>query len=380
MNPNEEGNNEVNKTSERKELYKYLDLNKITKRIYKEVEPAIKEETPIEQTKPKEPKKSYPQDWTAYNQAQQIEKIYLMHFLDELLDYIPFPEDKKVGRKPISTRDKIFYLTLQSYNIKSSRRCIADLEIAKRLGFIDKAPHFNTVLKCLKDTTLMTYFKHLINVSGIPLQQVETDFAVDSSGFSTSQFDRWFDVRLGTNSDKRRFRKCHLTCGVKTNIITAVNITKGYNADSPQFKDLVLKTNRIYDIREVSADKAYSSRENLNIVSQIGRIAFILFKKNVTKKSRMSGSFLWKRMFKFYSEHQEEFMQHYHKRSNSESTFHMLKIKFGSHLRSKYEIGQINEILAKCLCHNLCVLTQEMFELGINVDFKKCADIPIAHN
>ena len=360
-------------------MYRYLDLNKITTRIYNEVKPAIKEETQVEQIKNKKPKKSYPQDWTAYNQAQQIEKIYLMYFLDELLDYIPFPEDKKVGRKPVSTRDKIFYLTLQFYNIKSSRRCIADLEIAKRLGFIDKAPHFNTVLKCLKDTTLLTYFKHLINVSGIPLQQIETDFAVDSSGFSTSQFDRWFDVRLGTNSDKRRFRKCHLTCGVKTNIITAVNITKGYNADSPQFKDLVLKTNRVYDIREVSADKAYSSRENLNIVSQIGGIAFIPFKKNVTKKSRMSGSFLWKRMFKFYSEHQEEFMQHYHKRSNSESTFHMLKIKFGSHLRSKYEIGQINEILAKCLCHNLCVLTQEMFELGINVDFEKCANIEIAH-
>ena len=62
-----------------------------------------------------------------------------MHFLDELLDYIPFPGDKKVGRKPVSTKDKIFYLTLQSYNIKSSRRCIADLEIARRLGFIDKA-------------------------------------------------------------------------------------------------------------------------------------------------------------------------------------------------------------------------------------------------
>src|SRR3989344_7467727 len=110
MNPNEEGNNEVNKTSERKELYKYLDLSKITKEIYNEVKPAIKEETQVEQIKNKKPKKSYPQDWTAYNQAQQIEKIYLMHFLDELLDYIPFPEDKKVGRKPISTRDKIFLL------------------------------------------------------------------------------------------------------------------------------------------------------------------------------------------------------------------------------------------------------------------------------
>ena len=109
--------------------------------------------------------------------------------------YIPFPEHRSVGRKPVKLRDKIFYLTLQAYNIKSSRRCISDLEIAKKLKYIDNAPHFNTVLKCLNDPNLLSYFKHLINVSGLPLQQVENDFAVDSSGFSTSQFDRWFEAR-----------------------------------------------------------------------------------------------------------------------------------------------------------------------------------------
>jgi hypothetical protein len=260
---------------------------------------------------------TYPQDWTAYNKAQQSEKIYLMRFLDELLGYIPFPERKGVGRKPVQARDKIFYLTLQAYNIKSSRRCIADLQIAKKLGFIDKAPHFNTVLKCLKDPSVMTYLKHLINVSGLPLQQVESDFAVDSSGFSTSMFDRWFDVRLGKQSDKRRFRKAHLTCGVKTNIITAVNITAGYNADSPQFKDLILETNRVYGIHEVSADKAYSSRANLNLVSNLGGVPYIPFKKHTTGKRRRE-ALLWGRMYRYYTQHQEEFMQHYHK-LNSEA-------------------------------------------------------------
>jgi len=268
---------------------------------------------------------------------------------------------------------------MQAYNIKSSRRCIADLEISKRLRFVDKAPHFNTVLKCLNDPNLIQYFKHLINVSGLPLQQVENDFAVDSSGFSTSQFDRWFEARNEKKDTRRRFRKAHLTCGVKTNIITAVNITRGYSADSPQFKDLVLETNKIYDIREISADKAYSSRANLNTVSQIGGIAYIPFKKNTTGKRR-GKALLWGRMYKYYINHQEEFMEHYHKRSNSETVFHMLKIKFGKHIRSKNEIGQANEILAKCLAHNICVLIQEMFELKIPIDFNKCAEIPIAHN
>lgn len=329
--------------------------------------------------KPFGEKRTYPQNWIAYNEAQSKEKILLINILNELLDNIPFPEIKKVGRKSVPIRDKIFYICLQAYNIKSSRRCIADLELCRRSGFTEKTPHFNTILKCLNDSSLAPYFKHLINVSGIPLQQVETDFAIDSSGFSTSQFDRWFDVRLGNNSDKRRFRKCHLTCGVKTNIITAVNITKGYSSDSIQFKDLVLTTNRIYNIREVSADKAYSSRANLNLVSQIGGIPYIPFKTNVTGKRR-GNSLLWGRMYRYYMNHQEEFLQHYHKRSNSESTFHMLKMKFGGYVRSKKEIAQNNEILAKCLAHNICVLIQELFELGINLDFRKCAEIPIAHN
>lgn len=47
----------------------------------------------------------------------------------------------------------------------------------------------------------------------------------------------------------------------------------------------------------------------------------------------------------------------------------MLKAKFSGQLRSKSERGQINEALCKVLCHNLCVLIQSMFELGIMPTF-----------
>jgi len=358
------------------------DITRTAKRLFKIVEPAVKDtQQTFEDYNPKPfwEKRTYPQDWTSYNNAQMKEKILLINILNELLDNIPFPVTKpKVGRNPIQMRDKIFYLVLQAYNVKSSRRCIADLDLCRQLGFVEKTPHFNTVLKCLNDPTLEVYFKHLINVSGLPLQQVEQDFAVDSSGFSTSQFDRWFDVRIGKDSDKRRFRKAHLTCGVKTNIITAVNITAGTSADSLEFENLVEKTNKIFDIREVSADKAYSSRDNLAVVSSIGAIPFIPFKSNT--KGRPNGPWVWRRMFDLYTAHREDFLMHYHKRSNVESTFHMLKSKFGDYLRSKREASQNNEILAKCLAHNICVLIQEMFELGIDIDFEKCAEIPIAHN
>jgi len=381
----------VNKTSDGKQFYSYLDLNKLSKEIYENMRIPKKEmkrwklgvrgikqmEIDVFKKNNGEKKETYSQDWTAYNQAQQKEKVLLMNILNELLDYIPFPKRKGVGRKPLSIKDKIFHIVLQSYNLKSSRRCVSDLEIAKRLGYLEKAPHFNSVLKSLRDPSITNYLNHLIEVSGLPLKNVESDFAIDSSGFSTSQFDRWLDVRAEPNSMKRRFKKCHLTCGVKTNIITAVNITKARASDSNEFPDLVKKTNKLYDIREISADKAYLSKKHFLLVSQIGGIAYIPFKKNTTGKR--GSTKLWGDMYRYFLNHQEEYMQHYHKRSNSETVFHMLKTKFSKHLRSKDESGQTNEILAKCLCHNLCVLIQESFELGIELDFKKCAEIPIAH-
>jgi len=49
------------------------------------------------------------------------------------------------------------------------------------------------------------------------------------------------------------------------------------------------------------------------------------------------------------------FYKHYHKRSNVESTFSMIKKKFGSSVRAKTSVAQVNEVLCKVLCHNICL-------------------------
>jgi len=74
-------------------------------------------------------------------------------------------------------------------------------------------------------------------------------------------------------------------------------------------------------------------------------------------------------MYHWYSYNQKHFMAAYHKRSNVESTFHMIKSKFGDRLRSKTKTAQINEALCKVLAHNLCCLIQSMYELGIEPTF-----------
>ena len=62
-------------------------------------------------------------------------------------------------------------------------------------------------------------------------------------------------------------------------------------------------------------------------------------------------------------------MDQYHKRSNIETAYSMVKGKFESALRSKSDAGQMNVVLCKVLCHNICVLIQSAHALGIDSTF-----------
>lgn len=78
---------------------------------------------------------------------------------------------------------------------------------------------------------------------------------------------------------------------------------------------------------------------------------------------------MWSKMYHYFMFNHEEFLEHYHKRSNAETVFHMIKAKFGDSVRSKDKIAQINEVLLKILCHNICVVIQEMHELSVQPSF-----------
>jgi len=310
--------------------------------------------------------KSYSQDWTEYNNAQTKEKLLFYKLLDELLNVIP-ERTYTFGRPRKSLRDMIFCCMIKTYCNTSARRIISDLELAKRAGHIQEVPHFNTVLNYFDDSGMRTILHYLIRVSAIPVKLVESQFAIDSTGFGTQRFDRWLDLKHRLKSPLGKYKKAHVSCGVKTNIITSVEITKGNAADITQFEDLLKDTAKHFDVEEISADKAYSSRANMDLANKIGAMPYIPFKANAVGNAR--GSPTWSKMFKEFSEKYVEWAEHYHKRSNVESCFAMIKRKFGDSCRCKSDRSQNNEILCKILAHNIVVLIHEMFELKIEIDF-----------
>lgn len=170
--------------------------------------------------------------------------------------------------------------------------------------------------------------------------------------------------------ESRDWIKLHLMCGTKTNVVTAVEISEKYRNDSPYFKPLLEATARNFQMREVSADKGYDSFNNRALALMKGAIAYIPFRASEKRQpSYKNKGELWKRMYHFYAYNTERFMESYHKRSNVETTFMMIKTKFGDSLRSKTERAQINEALCKVLCHNICCLIQSMYELNLKPKF-----------
>jgi Transposase DDE domain len=151
----------------------------------------------------------------------------------------------------------------------------------------------------------------LIRRSALPLAAVETHFAADSSGFSTSRFVRWFDEKYGVTRSGHDWVKVRIVTGVKTNIIAAAFVGDRDAADCPQFRPLLDQTAQAFTVREVSADKAYLSVENVEGVAALGGQV-----------------------------RREEFLKHYHQRSNVELFFKEVKSELGL---SNYRVRDFDE-------------------------------------
>ncbi len=312
-----------------------------------------------------EQRTTYPQAWTAYNSAQTNEKDKFQSLLHELCSGIQEPQIKRAGRPSLPLADALFSVTFKVYSTVSGRRFMSDLREAQGRGFVTKTPHYNSIFNYLENPELTPILRALITQSSLPLQAVETNFAADSSGFTTSRFTRWYDHKYGVTREQHDWVKCHLMCGVKTNIVTAVEILGRNTNDSIVLPALAKSTAHNFQVAEISADKGYASKSNAEAIAALGAVPFISFAAH----HRGNGGGSWEKMYHYFQFKRDEFLQHYHKRSNVESTFSMMKRKFGDGLRSKTDVAMTNETLCKVLCHNLVVLIHEMYELGVDPVF-----------
>jgi transposase len=321
---------------------------------------------------------TYPQPWAAYNRAQVTEKDAFCVLLRDLVADVPSPEQKR-GRPAQPLNDMLFSAAYKVYSTVSGRRFMSDLREATAKGLIDRTPHYNSIFNVLDNEAVTPILKALITRSAMPLKALETNFAVDSTGFGTQSFYRHFSAKYGRERIAREFIQLHAMIGCRTNVVTAAEAMPGPSSDTAMLPPLVAETREHFNVEQVAADKAYCTKTNLELLDGAGIKAMIPFKKNSSATSKTTKeSEVWARLFHFFSLHKDEFLAAYHTRSNVESTFSAMKRKFGDTIRSKSRVAQINEALMKALCHNLVCLIHEMNESGAVAAFPVCTISPVA--
>lgn len=319
------------------------------------------------------PRKTYKQDWPNYDLAQQNEQAEFRGLLADLCSNIPqrvSQKGTKGGNAFTPLSDLIFATIFKIYSGMSGRRFATDLREAQERGYVSQTVHHSTIARCLEDAQTTPILERLIETSSLPFKAIETEFAVDSSGFSSCKFDRWYDEKWGRVKSEHSWVKVHAIVGTTTQVVASVIITDKHAGDAPMFPPLVKATAKNFTVNQVSGDKAYTTTENFQTVEDCGGIGYLSFKTNTT--GGIGG--IYERMYHLFCLNKEDYLHHYHRRSNVESYFSAVKRMFGDSVRSKSEIAMKNEVLGKLLAYNVTLLVHAIYELGLEPRFGHEAD------
>lgn len=352
----------------------YKDLTKLSNRIYKNVKanqkPVQLKLTP--HTKIIKEKKKYTQDWPIYEKAMSEEKLMFLRLLKDAVEHLMLDYNYQGnGRPPMHLADVLKCLCIKSYNNYSSWRTHSELRIAQAMGVIEEIPRRSTINKYMQSPTVTKLLHKLYKTIAEPLAQVELYFSIDATGISNKYGNmRWMKLRHTKEEHKKKkeYSKLNIITGNKTNIICSANITKGTSHESPYLKTLLDDTCKKFSVKELSADAGYLSRKNVQAVSDAGVAPYIMPTRNVNVP--MKGTLTpWNSMLRLWKCHQMTFAQHYHRRSNVETTFSMIKKKFGDFCRTKKTVSQENEILSRIVCHNTVVLAEALLTYDLREGF-----------
>jgi transposase len=307
-----------------------------------------------------EKRKRWPRNESLYNKIQETEFLNFFKFVRFLTN--------KVCKSRKMKKIIQCLLIIHKFPNLSLRRARGFLLLLKEFGviFVD-IPCFKTLSNYRENNLLQITLDKLIEESSKPLSVIEHNFATDATGIRTNLFSSWYSIRCKKEIKRRDHLTIHITTGVKSNIVTALNVEIKSGNDNKIMREHVDKTNENFKINEWSGDGRYWCKDNCRKVTEVGAKPYFMVWKNWSGKSR--GCMPWKIMNLESKNNPEEYGKHYHKRSNVESTNHSKKALFGNKVYSRLPSARINEEILRWINHNINVLNRAKYEWKINPKF-----------
>lgn len=302
-------------------------------------------------------KKRWPRDEVLYNLIQENE------FLN-FFEFVRFLSNKVCKNKKMKCVITCLLIWHKFPNL-SVRRARSFLLFMRKFNIINvRMPCFKTLSNYREDSSLQEILDELIERSSKPLSVIEHDFATDSTGIRTKLFSTWFSLRCKRRIRKRDHLTVHASVGVKSKIVTALNIETRQGKDNIIFREHVDKTSRNFTINEWSGDGMYWCKKNCGKIAEAGGKPY--FKCKSSWNGKQDGFPSWKKMNLFAKQNIEQYKKHYHKRSNIESANMSKKMIHGDKAYSKLKSSRINEETLRWINHNISVLNRAIYEWNIN--------------
>lgn len=305
-------------------------------------------------------KKRWPRDEILYNKIQESE---FLHFFD-FVKYLGFKVCKNKKMRNIITCLIIWH----KFPSLSTRRARSLLLLFKQIKLINvNIPCFKTLCNYRAEPLLHNVLDELIEESSKPLIKIEYDFATDSTGIRTNLFSTWYSLRCKKRIKRRDHLTVHTSVGVKSTIVTAINVEIKKGKDNIIFREHVDKTAKNFKINEWSGDGMYWAKANCAKVAEKGGKPYFNCKSSWNGKQ--GGCPSWKNMNQEHIDNPKDYDKSYHKRSNVESGNQSKKMLHGDKVYSKLDSARVNEETLRWINHNINVLNRAEHEWKIKPKF-----------
>ena len=308
-------------------------------------------------------KKRWPRDEVLYNKIQESEFINFFEFVRYLTNQVC------KGKKMKSMIQCL--LIWRKFPNLSIRRARGLLLVLKKFGIISfDIPCFKTLSNYNASNSLQVILEKLIEESSRPLSAIEHDFATDATGIKTKLFSSWYSLRCRKKIRKRDHVTVHISAGIKSKIVTAINVENERGKDNEIFRDHVDKTASIFKVNEWSGDGMYWAKKNCSKVAAIGGTPYFKCKTGKTAwNGKQDGHPAWKKMNQESIEHPRRYKKHYHKRNNIKSINMSKKMLHGNSVYSRLPSARINEETLRWVNHNINVLNRAKHQWDISPKF-----------
>lgn len=315
-------------------------------------------------------KRKTKRDEGLYSIAQESEVFVFLHCLPWAVRKAVKRDDlwRGHGRPPKELYDILACLCIQRYVGVSARRSMGWIKMLNRFARLNiDIPSWRTLARARASAEIKPYLDALLEVTTRPFKKLERDFSTDATGARTKCFSTWYSLRCGKRIRRRDHISAHVTTGRRTHAAFAASIDAQRGKDSEYMREHVKRIAQNFLINDWSGDSAYLARANCDAVRAVGGAPWFRPKKNTTSKPQ--GSPAWKDMVMEFKKNPRRARYHYHKRSQSESTFSSKKRKFGDGVRSRLDAAKENEEHLAWTAHNFSMLSNAKYLLKAKIEF-----------